>query len=148
MEDTGSMTLHNVILMQTLFRKVLYFWCPYLSTGFQCTTSSSVSADELRFCSRAYKWLFCSFTEEGRVQVKQKKTTLAVSKTIRNIFFPAKADLKYQKIELFLHNHKWDCSCLYRVPSFCVAGIIILCPYLRLLKEGVLLLLNIFSFRL
>jgi len=94
-----NVTLHNAILVQTLCIKVLHFRYTYLRTGFQCIKFSTASVDEFRFCSRASRQLFCSFTEEASVQVKQKMKTLMFSKTIRNTFFPAKADLSYKNIK-------------------------------------------------
>lgn len=92
------MTLNNAILMQTLFRKMLYFFCPYLDKGFQFIKLSLVCI----FCSRASRCLAWSFVEEGRVLLKQKMKTLVVRWSVRLLqifFFPVKAYLSYNKIQ-------------------------------------------------
>lgn len=79
-EDT---TLHNAILMQTLFRKVPYFFCPYLDKGLQCIKFSPACIDEFKFCSRASRCLAWSFIEERSVQLKQKMKTSMVRQSVR-----------------------------------------------------------------
>lgn len=83
------MTLHNAILMQTIFRKVSYFFCPYLDKGLQCI-KLNVCIDEFKFCSRASRCLAWSFIEEGSVQLKQKMKTSMVRWSVRllQIIFP------------------------------------------------------------
>lgn len=76
-------TLHNAILMQTLFRKMLYFFCPYLGKEFQCLKFSPVCIDEFKFCSRASRCLAWNFIEEEDTQLKQKMKTLMVRWSVR-----------------------------------------------------------------